>query len=249
MKYHPKNIPDIVTNNVVYRSTSGEVVAINGELKKMVGASSSSSSSSSDDESSGVPVGDVHGFVKQVVSSNKTEVLRHLLKNGFTNIRLQDLIYLSCQHGCLEMTKLIMDSKQNVSGNYVTKYGWTAVEIASINGHYDVVKMLVTGYAGRADINHLNKNSRNYPLDSAIEGGHFQTVKRMIEELGAEFSPNTKLSQEADAKLEIVQGELIYPGYEYEQILQYLQQKNILPPKVFRALSMSISAFLALKKN
>ena len=71
----------------------------------------------------------------------------------------------------------------------------------------------------------------------------------MIEELGAEFSPNTKLSQEADAKLEIVQGELIYPGYEYEQILQYLQQKNILPPKVFRALSMSISAFLALKKE
>ena len=53
MKYHPKNIPDIVTNNVVYRSTSGEVVAINGELKKMVGESSSSSSSSSDDESSG----------------------------------------------------------------------------------------------------------------------------------------------------------------------------------------------------
>ena len=59
----------------------------------------------------------------------------------------------------------------------MTKYGWTAVEIAAINGHYHIVKMLVTSYTGRADINHLNKNHQNHPLDSAIEGGHFETVR------------------------------------------------------------------------
>ena len=69
----------------------------------------------------------------------------------------------------------------------------------------------------------------------------------MIEELGAEFSPKTKLSQEADAKLEIAQGELINPGYEYDKILQYLQQRNTLPPAVSKSLSMSISTILKLQ--
>ena len=113
MKYNPNNIPDIVTNNIVYRDEAGEYVAIKGELKQIVGSSS------------GMKVilglwmtfltefrvGDDHGFVKQVVSSNKTQVFKHLIKNGF-NLRLQDLIYLACQHGCLEMTKIIMDSNK-----------------------------------------------------------------------------------------------------------------------------------------
>ena len=113
MKYNPNNIPDIVTNNVVYKDEAGEYVGIKGELKQIVGSSS------------GMKVilrplmtfltefrvGDDHGFVKQVVSSNKTQVFKHLIKNGF-NLRLQDLIYLACQHGCLEMTKIIMDSNK-----------------------------------------------------------------------------------------------------------------------------------------
>ena len=113
MKYNPNNIPDVVTNNVVYRDEAGEYIGINGELKQIVGSSS------------GLKVilglfmtfltefrvGDDHGFVKQVVSSNKTQVFKHLIKNGF-NLRLQDLIYLACQHGCLEMTKIIMDSNK-----------------------------------------------------------------------------------------------------------------------------------------
>ena len=40
MKYNPNNIPDIVTNNVVYRDEAGEYVGIKGELKQIVGSSS-----------------------------------------------------------------------------------------------------------------------------------------------------------------------------------------------------------------
>ena len=56
----------------------------------------------------------------------------------------------------------------------MTKYGWTAVEIAAINGHYDIIEML---HDGGCDINFENPYNKNHPLESAIEGGHLKTVK------------------------------------------------------------------------
>ena len=52
---------------------------------------------------------ETHSFVKEVVAHNKVRVFEHLLHHGFT-LHLGDLIYLACQHGCLEMTNLIMDA-------------------------------------------------------------------------------------------------------------------------------------------
>ena len=64
---------------------------------------------------------------------------------------------------------------QHVDPNRVTKYGWTAVEIAAINGHIDIVKMLVNQY--NAKKNFENPNNGTTPLENAIEGGHLETVK------------------------------------------------------------------------
>ena len=57
----------------------------------------------------------------------------------------------------------------------MTKYGWTAIEIAAINGKYDIVKMLVKNYAG--NVNQENPYNHMTPLENAIEGGHLATVR------------------------------------------------------------------------
>ena len=124
----------------------------------------------------GVPVGDVHGFVKQVVSSNKTEVLRHLLQNGFSNIRLQDLIYLSCQHGCLEMTKLIMDSKQV---NIFSQSSWYShVHTECVGELRDQVRV-----DRRGDCLHQRALRRGQDVDHRVrrEGGHQPSQQKLSE--------------------------------------------------------------------
>jgi len=50
-------------------------------------------------------------------------------------LNMGDLIYLACQHGCLDMAAEIMHNDVDRDANRVTKYGWTAVEISAINGH------------------------------------------------------------------------------------------------------------------
>ena len=62
----------------------------------------------------------------------------------------------------------------------MTKYGWTVLEIAAINGRTEVVRLLVSH---GADINLMNINNHFTPLENAIEGGHLDTVRMMMEEL------------------------------------------------------------------
>ena len=62
----------------------------------------------------------------------------------------------------------------------MTKYGWTVLEIAAINGRTEVVELLVSQ---GADINLMNVNNHFTPLENAIEGGHLTTVRMMMEEL------------------------------------------------------------------
>ena len=64
-------------------------------------------------------------------------------------------------------------------------------------------------------------------------------------ELGARFSNQTvrtDIFQEEDAKLEIIQGELLpqFAGKDYEDILQYLNEEKYfkLPPLIQRKLDL-----------
>ena len=103
----------------------------------------------------------------------------------------------------------------------MTKYGWTAVEIAAINGHYPIVRSLVTSYGG--NINQSNPYNHTTPLENAIEGGHLDTVKDMVN-MGARYGTtvNNVDNLESAAKLVISQGELINPGQEYDEIKDFL---------------------------
>ena len=74
---------------------------------------------------------------------------------------------------------------QGEDPNRVTKYGWTALEIAAINGRTEIVNLLVRSYG--ANVNLMNINNHYTPLENAIEGGHLDTVRMMMEELGAKF--------------------------------------------------------------
>ena len=92
MKFNKDFIPDTVKNEIVYSDGETEYRAAGGEIRSKDKKLSSK---------------EVHDFEKIVVSSNKTNVLRHMLNTGFS-LHL-DMIYLASQHGALEMVKLFMD--------------------------------------------------------------------------------------------------------------------------------------------
>jgi len=219
MKIIPENIPDQVVNDVIYHD-NGVDYAI-------------------DSKGSISPQIETSKLAKEVVSKNKLEVFKHLKKNKI-KLNYSDLIFVSCQFGYMEMTTEIMDSKK-VKADKVTKYGWTPVEIAAINGHYEIVKTLVQQY--KANVNLMNPNTNLTPLENAIEGGHFDTVKGMREELKAEFSSFTREIQdlEKSANVVTIQGELINPGNEHEKILKYLQEADDLPQWTEKRLSTKFS--------
>ena len=118
----------------------------------------------------------------------------------------------------LKKTKLF---SQHVDPNRVTKCGWTAVEIAAINGHIDIVKMLVNQY--NAKKNFENPNNGTTPLENAIEGGHLETVKylqkcfilykknfmvlyfrQMIEDLGCEYGHMARMVKDLESAASLV---------------------------------------------
>ena len=117
----------------------------------------------------------------------------------------------------------MLQSDQAETANRVTKYGWTAVEIAAINGHHPIVRSLVTTYGG--NINQSNPYNHTTPLENAIEGGHLDTVKDMVG-MGARYG--TAVSNvdnlENAAKLVISQGELLpeNAGQDYDDIKNFL---------------------------
>ena len=96
MKFEDGHIPEHVISNIVYTkdgqlcTTDKGQILINGTqyLTKK----------------------ETHELVKTVVSLNKTEVFKHLVKEG-VSVHLGDLVYLACQHGAGDMVNTIMDLK------------------------------------------------------------------------------------------------------------------------------------------
>ena len=101
MKFSKENIPDIVKLDEVYSEDGIVWNGSSGEIKSPAKVLSTK---------------EVHDFAKVVISFNKTSVLKHLLANGF-NFHLGDMIFFACQHGAMDMTRLILDlrvrSKEN----------------------------------------------------------------------------------------------------------------------------------------
>jgi len=210
MKFSSINIPDYVENNIVYKGGNGpDLVVERGEIRQ---------------GNEYLTPKETHSFIKEVVSNNKVHVFQALLNNGIS-LHLGDLIYLACQRGSRDMVTSIMNTN-HVDPNRVTKYGWTAVEIAAINGHIDIVKILVNQY--NAKKNFENPNNGSTPLENAIEGGHLETVKQMIKDLGCEYGHMAwKVKDLASAaSLVITQGELLRPGHEHDLILRFLQEHH-----------------------
>ena len=192
-------IPDRVIDSIVYADTEGTLTA------QHVHNFSKSAS---------------HKFVKKVIQTGKLSVFTHLRAVGL-KMNLGDLIYIACQYGHLDLVSAMMDSGR-VHVNEVTKYGWTPLEIAAVNGRKEVVQLLVQKYD--ADIN-LQFNRQYSPLENAIEGGHLDTVVAMIH-LKASYSKKILEGRvdylESKARLVINQGELINQGNDYDKIKEVL---------------------------
>ena len=95
MKFSKEDIPDNVKDDEVYSQDGIVLKASSGDIKSADKVLTSK---------------EVHDFAKVVISSNKTSVLKHLLANGFS-FHLGDMIFFACQHGAMDMVKLIMDHK------------------------------------------------------------------------------------------------------------------------------------------
>ena len=73
----------------------------------------------------------------------------------------------------------------------------------------------------------------------------------MKEELGATFSSKTRSMTDIQnsANVEILQGELKFPGREYDKIIEYLRQQKDLPSKVEQRLSTLVLAITKFNPN
>ena len=93
MKFSATNIPEVVRDNVVYLE-NGNYTIENKDIRTPY--------------QNYLTEKEVHNLVKAAVCNNKVSVLQLMLEHGF-NLKVIDLTYLSCQHGCYEMTKLLLD--------------------------------------------------------------------------------------------------------------------------------------------
>ena len=206
------NIPDTVQDNIVYKEEESIVILQGRDLVHQWRSERYIMSES---------VG--HKLVKAVIQGGKVAVFTLLRTSGFP-MHYSDLIYLACQFGHLSLVKDIMNTGI-VDVDKVTKYGWTPLEIAAVNGRTEVVRLLVKTY--KADI---NLDRQFTPLENAIEGGHLDTVKEMVE-LKAGYSKGILMGRieylESSAKLVFHQEELINRGNEYKDISDFLLQRGM----------------------
>lgn len=90
--------------------------------------------------------------------------------------------YMACQLGHKEIAEKCLEAKSDININEKID-GNTALEIASQEGHLEVVRWLIKNGANP-------KNENTSPLILAAEGGHFDVVKLLIDS-GVEVSLKT----------------------------------------------------------
>ena len=163
--FQEKDIPWTVSNNVVATVDGSNYLTVGAEMKAP--------------DQTYLTDKEKRNFVNSVVSYNKIAVFKHLRQNGFI-LNCKDLLYRSCQYGLSEMTRVILETQvvnplHRADVNAETKHGWTAMEIAALNGRYEILKMMVQQFCG--NINQENTKYQTNPLEYAIEGGHLQTFR------------------------------------------------------------------------
>jgi len=209
-KFSADDIPDVVLYSVVYSKDGSTLVVEGGNIIHKWNGNS-------------VTFADYGNFVKEVLKNNKREVFRHLITSG-VKLRLGDLVYFPCQHGHRNIVDDILKTKR-IEVDKVTKYGFTALEIAALNGWTDVVVMLVKEYGAKVNF----VEGKISPLRKAVEGGHYETVEALIK-MGATCA-NIQTIEDIErligrARQQECTGELLYPGKEHDRIQRYLGQES-----------------------
>jgi len=204
------DIPDIVKDSVVYRKDDSVLVVEGGDILHRWNGKSVTF--------------EYGNFVKEVLKNNKREVFLFLINSG-VKLRLGDLVYFPSQHGHRHIVEDILRTKR-IEVDKVTKYGFTALEIAALNGWTDVVVMLVREYGARVNF----VDGKISPLRKAVEGGHYGTVEALIK-MGAKCG-NIQTTEDIQrlidrARQEECMGELLYPGKEHDRIQRYLAQERV----------------------
>ena len=98
------------------------------------------------------------------------------------------LLYISAGRGDIEATKRCLEHNAKT-----TFFGYTALNQASKNGHWEIVKLLVE-YG--VNINDRDKISNDTALMVALEQNHFEVVKLLVEN-GADVNATNDICQTA----------------------------------------------------
>jgi len=86
-------------------------------------------------------------------------------------------LHIACQHGHLEVVKLLLDHRAAVNAMTFDGRRLTALHFASQNGHHEIAKLLLKF---KADVNATTYFSADTALHFASRNGHKDVVKLLL---------------------------------------------------------------------
>lgn len=122
---------------------------------------------------------EITNALREAVKAADTEQVRSLIAGS--KERLQQMtpfgtwLHIAAKHGNLEMVQCLISMGADVNAKGGT-FGGAPINLAAGYGQIDVVRTLLD-YRASLDVSEPERN----PLFSAIQGGHFEIVKLLIE--------------------------------------------------------------------
>lgn len=133
-------------------------------------------------------------------------------------------MYLAAESGLKDIADLLISNGADVNKT-VNSTGWSALDIASLNGHEEVVKLLID-YG--ADVNLATQEGWS-ALDLAIKNGHTKIAEMLkTEEKKTEVSNYTKyVSLKKEKTLSEIQFHIIFNFSAQFKIIHFLMHSTL----------------------
>ena len=122
----------------------------------------------------------IHKLIREDPCST-SKVLRLLFSNQpicSLALRKSGTLHLACEKGLTDVVKALLKFKGLIYSRFLLGFN-TPLHIASENGHYDIVQLLL-GKLRNSDVNIKNKNDE-LPIHLASRSGHAKVVKLLIQ--------------------------------------------------------------------
>lgn len=112
------------------------------------------------------------------------ESIQTLIDNPKLNFQYVDengnnLLFYATQEGSFELVKMLLTKKFDI--NFRNQHGITVLHQAAIIGRMDLVELFLKNYADIEAVCQIPGKEKQRPLECAIENGHIEVIKRLVE--------------------------------------------------------------------